>query len=103
MVRTSQHGTLDSPTKGLLNFGLFGTIFLILANAGPAWCGGLTLGDMCRIKGLETNQLQGLGLVVGLRGTGDADSIPKARALARMMQLWVSKSYGRAEAYQDRC
>lgn len=48
---------------------------------------GLKLGDMCRLKGQETNTLQGLGLVVGLRGTGDADAAPTARALARMMQL----------------
>ncbi len=49
--------------------------------------GGLKLGDMCRLKGQEVNTLQGLGLVVGLRGTGDSDAAPTARALARMMQL----------------
>ena len=49
--------------------------------------GGMTLGDLCRLKGQETNTLQGLGLVVGLRGTGDGDSAPTGRALARMMQL----------------
>lgn len=48
---------------------------------------GLRLGDICRLKGQEINTLQGLGLVVGLRGTGDADAKPTARALARMMQL----------------
>nr|WP_315853657.1 flagellar basal body P-ring protein FlgI [Rubripirellula tenax] len=48
---------------------------------------GLKLGDICRVKGQETNTLQGLGLVVGLRGTGDSDAAPTARALARMMQL----------------
>jgi flagellar P-ring protein precursor FlgI len=42
---------------------------------------------MCRLKGQESNTLQGLGLVVGLRGTGDSDAAPTARALARMMQL----------------
>jgi flagellar P-ring protein precursor FlgI len=59
-----------------------------------AWCGastsiagGLKLGDLCRLKGQETNTLQGLGLVVGLQGTGDGDAAPKGRALARMMQL----------------
>lgn len=55
--------------------------------ASPADATGLKLGDMCRIKGQETNTLQGLGLVVGLRGTGDSDAAPTARALARMMQL----------------
>lgn len=48
---------------------------------------GLKLGDICRLKGQEINTLQGLGLVVGLRGTGDPDAKPTARALARMMQL----------------
>jgi flagellar P-ring protein precursor FlgI len=45
------------------------------------------LGDLCRLKGQETNTLHGLGLVVGLRGTGDAGAAPTARALARMMQM----------------
>ncbi len=48
---------------------------------------GLKIGEICRLKGQETNTLQGLGLVVGLRGTGDANAAPTARALARMMQL----------------
>src|SRR5690349_3244621 len=32
------------------------------------------LGDFCRIKGQEENVLHGMGLVVGLKGTGDSDS-----------------------------
>ncbi len=48
--------------------------------------GSLKLVDMCRLKGQEINTLQGLGLVVGLRGTGDPDSAPTARALAQMMK-----------------
>ena len=47
---------------------------------------GLTLRDMCRIKGQERNTLHGLGLVVGLRGTGDAESAPTSRALAQTMK-----------------
>lgn len=43
--------------------------------------------DLCRLKGQEENTLQGLGLVVGLKGTGDIDIKPKIRALARSMQL----------------
>lgn len=50
----------------------------------------LMLRDICRLKGLETNTLQGLGLVVGLRGTGDGKMKPTARALARTMQLMGS-------------
>ncbi|KAA1259520.1 Flagellar P-ring protein precursor [Rubripirellula obstinata] len=48
---------------------------------------GMRLANICRVKGQETNTLQGLGLVVGLRGTGDSGAAPTARALARMMQL----------------
>src|SRR4051812_2066104 len=45
------------------------------------------LGDLCRIKGQEENALHGLGLVVGLKGTGDGDSKATMRALARYMEL----------------
>ncbi len=47
----------------------------------------LRIRDICRLKGQETNTLQGIGLVVGLKGTGDGDSKPMSRALARMMSL----------------
>ncbi len=50
----------------------------------------LRLRDICRLKGQEENTLQGLGLVVGLKGTGDEKLKPTARALARMMQLMGS-------------
>ena len=48
---------------------------------------GLKLRDICRLKGQETNVLQGFGLVVGLRGTGDAESVLKSKSLARTIQL----------------
>lgn len=43
--------------------------------------------DICRLKGQEENTLQGYGLVVGLKGTGDGDVKPMVRALTRTMQL----------------
>jgi len=44
--------------------------------------------NICHIKGQEENTLQGLGLVVGLKGTGDsAGSAPTIRSLARAIQL----------------
>ena len=44
--------------------------------------------SIARIKGQEENTLRGLGLVVGLNGTGDSgDSLPTLRALARAMEL----------------
>lgn len=42
--------------------------------------------DICRIKGQEENTIHGLGLVVGLKGTGDGKMLPTTRSLARMMQ-----------------
>jgi flagellar P-ring protein precursor FlgI len=50
-------------------------------------CAELTIGDVCRLKGQERNTLHGLGIVVGLNGTGD-DSLPlTTKNLARAMQL----------------
>ncbi|MCC6510522.1 MAG: flagellar basal body P-ring protein FlgI [Pirellulaceae bacterium] len=46
----------------------------------------LLLRDVCRLKGQEENTLQGYGLVVGLKGTGDDASKPTAVALATAMQ-----------------
>ncbi|MEM6978275.1 MAG: flagellar basal body P-ring protein FlgI [Planctomycetota bacterium] len=69
-----------------LRAGLIALTMMLLSTA-SAWSGGLKIGDLCRVKGQETNTLQGLGLVVGLRGTGDGDAAPTSRALARMMQL----------------
>ncbi len=46
----------------------------------------LRLSDICRLKGQEENTLQGLGLVVGLNGTGDDAVLPTTRALAQMLK-----------------
>lgn len=46
----------------------------------------LRVRDICRVKGQEENTLHGLGLVVGLKGTGDGE-VPTTRALSRMMAL----------------
>jgi len=44
--------------------------------------------DICRVKGQEENTLHGLGLVVGLKGTGDGGRfLPTIRSLATAMQL----------------
>jgi len=47
----------------------------------------LRIKDICRLKGQEENTLQGLGLVVGLKGTGDGGDIkPTIRVLSQVMQ-----------------
>jgi flagellar P-ring protein FlgI len=66
--------------------------FIILALAvalsvPPAARGDHRIGDICRIKGQEENILHGFGLVIGLKGTGDADMKATQRALAHYMEL----------------
>jgi flagellar P-ring protein precursor FlgI len=63
------------------------TAVALLAVAGPAEAR-TRMKDICRIKGQEENTLQGLGIVVGLRGTGDGGGfLPTIRSLAMAMQL----------------
>jgi flagellar P-ring protein precursor FlgI len=62
------------------------TVSLVCAIAASAH-GQIHLRDICRVKGQEENTLTGLGLVVGLKGTGDGDSKPTQRALATMMKM----------------
>jgi len=58
------------------------------------------LRDICRVKGQEENTLQGLGLVVGVDGTGDNDVPPTARALATMMKL-MGHPIGQGPKHED--
>jgi flagellar P-ring protein FlgI len=46
----------------------------------------IRLADICRVKGQEENKLQGLGLVVGLKGTGDSKLSVTTRTVARLVQ-----------------
>jgi flagellar P-ring protein precursor FlgI len=65
------------------------TVALALVATWPRQASARTLlSSICRIKGQEENTLQGLGLVVGLNGTGDGgDFLPTIRSLATAMQL----------------
>ena len=45
----------------------------------------VNVGEICRVKGQERNTLQGMGLVVGLKGTGDGTFSPTARSLIQIM------------------
>lgn len=57
------------------------------ASAAPNY-GQTLLRSICRVKGQEENTLQGLGLVVGLSGTGDGGrSLPTIRTLAKAMDV----------------
>ncbi len=57
---------------------------LLLASPAAAYH---RIGDVARIKGQEENVLHGVGLVVGLKGTGDGDNRMTLRALAQYMDL----------------
>lgn len=51
-------------------------------------CAQVRLKSICRVKGQERNTLHGLGLVVGLKGSGDGKNFtPTIRALAMSMEL----------------
>lgn len=63
---------------------VFLTAFLLAAPI--AWGQQQELRDILRVKGQEEVTLQGMGLVVGLSGTGDKSFTPATRALATMMQ-----------------
>ena len=45
------------------------------------------LKNICRVKGQEENTLRGMGLVVGLNGTGEANDGPTMRAIAQAMEV----------------
>ena len=50
--------------------------------------GRVLLKNICRIKGQEENSLHGLGLVVGLKGTGEGgDFLPTVQSLAVALEL----------------
>ena len=59
----------------------------VLAVGGRSAMAQLRLRDVCRVKGQEENTLHGLGIVVGLKGTGDGDARPTSRALGQMLGL----------------
>ena len=47
-----------------------------------------TIKNICRLKGQEENTLQGIGIVVGLKGTGDGGNfLPTLRSLEKIMKV----------------
>jgi flagellar P-ring protein FlgI len=61
----------------------------LIAWAAPAEARTL-LKTICRVKGQEENVIQGLGYVVGLKGTGDSNSLPTIRGMAQIGQNFGS-------------
>jgi flagellar P-ring protein precursor FlgI len=73
-------------------------IALVVLLVGSAATQAVQIQDLVRIKGAETNKLVGMGLVVGLRGTGDGGKFaPAMRPLAAMMQRLIDPNTIAAE------
>ena len=64
-------------------------IALVIGNSPPA-VARTVLRNICRIKGQEENVLRGIGLVVGLNGTGEVDDPATMRAIARSLEIMGS-------------
>jgi flagellar P-ring protein FlgI len=62
---------------------------IVLGSVGTAQASS-ELRNICRVKGQEENVLRGMGLVVGLNGTGEANDPQTMRALARAMEIMGS-------------
>jgi flagellar P-ring protein FlgI len=61
------------------------TVFLLIVVCSTVARGELRIGDICRYQGQEENTLHGIGLVVGLRGTGDSDIKSTTRSLGQAL------------------
>jgi flagellar P-ring protein precursor FlgI len=73
--------------KFILKFTILLTTLVLCSASQPAIAKTL-LKSICRLKGQEENTLQGLGIVVGLKGTGDGSSfLPTLRSLEKVMKV----------------
>jgi flagellar P-ring protein precursor FlgI len=67
------------------------TLIAVGCLLGGDFCDARTvLRNICRVKGQEENVLRGMGLVVGLAGTGEAADAATMRSLARAMEIMGS-------------
>ena len=58
---------------------------MILCSNGGLAVADLRIGDICRYQGQEENTIHGIGLVVGLKGTGDGDFKSTSRSLGQVL------------------
>ncbi len=80
---------MKNSSKTIRNLALLVLVQLVLAPVGIAHARSV-LRNICRVKGQEENVLRGLGLVVGLNGTGEANDPQTMRALARALEIMGS-------------
>jgi flagellar P-ring protein precursor FlgI len=62
----------------------------MIAAAPPDASARTFLRNICRVKGQEENVLSGMGIVVGLNGTGEVNDAQTMRALSRAMEVMGS-------------
>ncbi|MCA9305791.1 MAG: flagellar basal body P-ring protein FlgI [Phycisphaerales bacterium] len=71
--------------KAITPFAALLSMLIVLVGATPAH--GVTLQELARLEGQGESTVWGLGLVVGLNGTGDSGSVlPLARQVAALME-----------------
>jgi len=64
-----------------------GSVMLAVVLFAAPMAEAVRIGDIARLKGRRTNKLIGLGLVIGLKGTGDGgDYMPAIRPLATLLK-----------------
>ncbi len=91
----TSHGWRRMPTMLL-------AILLALAGS-PALASTIAIQDIVDLKGQGSDRLWGIGLVVGLPGTGDdASSLPTLRKLARVLEHGAAPAGGLAELADSR-
>jgi flagellar P-ring protein precursor FlgI len=79
------------------------SLFTALMLLCPAICSAVSVQDLVRIKGAEQNRLVGMGLVVGLPGTGDGGKFaPTSRPLANVIARFMDESVNAAELKDSR-
>ena len=69
---------------------------MLAASSGSAWA--VKINDICKIKGQRVNKLIGMGLVLGLPGTGDGGKyLPAIRPLAALLGKFANPVINPAE------
>ncbi|MCA9231691.1 MAG: flagellar basal body P-ring protein FlgI [Planctomycetales bacterium] len=80
---------VNSHNKFIFYCSLSVVLSMFVCECQPA-LGRTVLRNICRVKGQEENVLRGLGLVVGLNGTGEANDPATMRAIARSLEIMGS-------------
>lgn len=62
-------------------------VLLAATTSSLAQSGRTRLANICHVKGQQENVLRGIGLVVGLNGTGETNDLSTMRALSRALEL----------------